>query len=87
MHTDTYHGLFEQLVPNQRVVEILEFESSDPQMQGLMRITTELTPERSGTRLSAVHENLPSAVSLSDNEEGWGQSMAQLAALLHPPPR
>ena len=83
-HTDTYHGRFEELVPNHRVVESLEFETPDFRMHGLMRITTELTPERSGTRLSAVHENLPSGVSPSDNEEGWRQSMAKLAALLQP---
>lgn len=47
--TDTYHGRFEQLVPHQRVVESLEFESSDPRMHGVMRITTTLTAERGGT--------------------------------------
>ena len=26
-HTDTYHGYFAQLVPDERVVEVLEFEA------------------------------------------------------------
>lgn len=81
-HTDTYHGRFEQLIPNRRVVESIEFESADPRMQGVMRVTTDLTEERGGTRLSATHENLPVGVSLSDNAEGWRQSLAKLEALL-----
>jgi uncharacterized protein YndB with AHSA1/START domain len=81
-HTDTYHGHFEELIPNRRVVETLEFESPDPRMQGKMRIATELKEERGGTRLTAVHENLPTGVSPADNEDGWRQSLAKLEALL-----
>jgi uncharacterized protein YndB with AHSA1/START domain len=29
-HTDTYHGHFARLVPDQQVVEVLEFETDDP---------------------------------------------------------
>jgi uncharacterized protein YndB with AHSA1/START domain len=29
-HTDTYHGRFVKLVPNERVVEVVEFETADP---------------------------------------------------------
>jgi uncharacterized protein YndB with AHSA1/START domain len=81
-HTDTYHGHFEQLVPHQRLVERLEFETADPQMQGEMRITTELVAEGGGTRLTAVHENLPVGISPADNEAGWQDSLTKLAALL-----
>ena len=37
--TDTYHGRFVDLVPDERVVEVLEFETSDPALQGEMTIT------------------------------------------------
>jgi uncharacterized protein YndB with AHSA1/START domain len=33
-HTDTYHGRFAKLVPNERVVEVLEFETADPALRG-----------------------------------------------------
>ena len=33
-HTDTYHGRFVKLVPNQQVVEVDEFETTDPTLQG-----------------------------------------------------
>ena len=37
-HTDTYHGRFVELVPNERVVEINEFETEDPALRGEMKI-------------------------------------------------
>lgn len=80
--TDTYHGVFEQLVPDALIVERLEFETADPLMQGEMRITTRLAPEGNGTRLTALHENLPPGVAAADNEAGWNESLAKLAALL-----
>ena len=85
-HTDTYHGWFAQLVPDERVVERLAFETTDPRMQGEMRITTTLVPEGAGTRLSAVHENLPPGVAPVDNEAGWQDSLHKLAALLRTAP-
>lgn len=35
-HSDTYHGRFVTLVPNERVVEVMEFETADPAMRGEM---------------------------------------------------
>lgn len=83
-HTDTYHGRFAQLVANELVVERLEFETTDPRMQGEMWVRTHLTPEGTGTRLTAVHENLPPGVAPADNEAGWQESLRKLAALLQP---
>ena len=81
-HTDTYHGRFVELVENERVVEVLEFETTDPAMQGEMRITTTLADSEGGTELVAQHEGLPPGVSLADNELGWTDSLDKLAALL-----
>src|ERR1700682_5438918 len=47
-HTDTYHGRFVQLVPNERVVELDEFETADPTMRGEMTITITLTDAHGG---------------------------------------
>src|ERR671910_2016187 len=41
-HTDTYHGHFVKLVPNEQVVEVVEFETTDPAMMGEMTITIDL---------------------------------------------
>ena len=37
-HTDTYHGHFVKLVPNQQIVEMVEFETTDPALRGEMCI-------------------------------------------------
>jgi uncharacterized protein YndB with AHSA1/START domain len=80
--TDTYHGRFLELVADERVVEVDEFETSDPEMRGEMRITIELADADGGTDLAAVHEGVPPGVSLDDNEVGWTEALARLAALV-----
>ena len=82
-HTDTYHGRFVTLVPNEQVVEVDEFETTDPALRGEMTITVTLTDAPDGgTDLVAVHEGLPPGVSPADNETGWRMSLAKLAALV-----
>ncbi len=81
-HTDTYHGRFVKLVPNQQVVEVDEFETTDPTLQGEMTITITLTDSDSGTDLVAVHEGLPHGLSPADNEIGWRMALDKLAALV-----
>jgi uncharacterized protein YndB with AHSA1/START domain len=81
-HTDTYRGRFVELVPNERVVEVDEFETTDPAFRGEMKITISLIDSDGGTDVHALHENLPAGVSLSDNEAGWQSSLARLAALI-----
>ena len=86
--TDTYHGRFVQLVPNERVVEIDEFETSDSALRGEMRITITLADADGGTEIVAVHDGLPPGVSTADNEAGWRMALTKLAALVETdPPR
>jgi uncharacterized protein YndB with AHSA1/START domain len=80
--TDTYHGRFVRLVPDELVVEADEFETDDPALQGEMLITITLSDADGGTELTAVHEGLPDGVAAADNELGWRESLARLAALL-----
>jgi uncharacterized protein YndB with AHSA1/START domain len=80
--TDTYHGRFVELVPDERVVEVVEFETADPSMRGEMTIAITLADAGGGTELVAVHDGLPPGLSPADNEEGWRQSLAKLAALV-----
>lgn len=81
-HTDTYHGHFVDLVPNERVVQALAFETADPSMQGEMRITFALTEAEGSTVLDAWHENVPPGISPADNETGWRMSLARLKQLV-----
>lgn len=81
-HTDTYHGHFAKLVPNERVVEVDEFETEDPALRGEMTITITLADADGGTNLLAVHDGLPPGVSSADNETGWRMALAKLAAFV-----
>jgi uncharacterized protein YndB with AHSA1/START domain len=47
--TDTFHGLFVKLVPNEQVVEVVEFETTDPALRGEMTITIALADADGGT--------------------------------------
>jgi uncharacterized protein YndB with AHSA1/START domain len=80
--TDTYHGRFVKLVTNEQVVEVVEFETTDPALRGEMTITYALADANGGTNVSAVHDGLPSGLSTADNEVGWRMSLAKLAALV-----
>jgi uncharacterized protein YndB with AHSA1/START domain len=82
-HTDTYHGRFVKLVPDEQVVQVVEFETADPAMQGEMTIKFVLADAiDGGTDVLAVHENLPPGLSPTDNEMGWRLSLSKLAALV-----
>jgi uncharacterized protein YndB with AHSA1/START domain len=81
-HTDTYHGRFVKLVPNEQVIEEMEFETADPTMRGMMTITFTLSDADGGTDLLAVHDNLPPGLSPADNETGWRMALDKLAALV-----
>lgn len=81
-HTDTYHGHFAKLVPNEQVVEVLEFETTDPGLRGEMTMTTTLADSDGGTDVLLVHEGIPSGVPPADNETGSRMALANLAALV-----
>jgi len=72
-HTDTYHGHFIKLVPDEQVVEVMEFETADPAMRG----------ETPGGTLSCMPStSVPPGVSPADNETGWRMALDNLAALV-----
>ena len=81
-HTDTYHGRFVRLVPDERVVEVFEFETADPELRGTMTMTTTLTEAADGTDVLVVHEGIPDKVPAADNETGTRMALANLASLV-----
>ncbi|MFD7520430.1 SRPBCC family protein [Streptomyces niveus] len=80
--TDTYHGHFERLVPDEQVVEVIEFETADPTMRGVMTMTTTLCDVDGGTEIVMVHDGVPDAVPAADNELGTRMSLDNLARLV-----
>lgn len=80
--TDTYHGHFVKLVPDDRVVEVFEFETADSALAGTMTMTTVLTDADGGTDVLVVHDGIPEAVPPADNETGTRMALEKLAQLV-----
>ncbi|MGW4467789.1 SRPBCC family protein [Micromonospora sp. NPDC004704] len=81
-HTDTYHGHFVRLVPDEQVVEVFEFETADPALRGTMTMTTTLVDADGGTEVRIAHEGLPDSIPAADNETGTRMALENLARLV-----
>jgi len=71
-----------ELVTNEQVVELVEFETTNPALRGEMTITTTLVDADGGTDVLVVYEGLPRGVPTADNETGTRMALAKLAALV-----
>ncbi len=80
--TDTFQGRFVEVVPDEKIVEAIEFESRDSGFAGEMKMTTRLSDTNDGTAVTILCEGLPSGIRPEDNETGTRQSLQKLAALL-----
>jgi len=79
-HADIFHGRFLKLVPDERIVEQVEFESDDPAFAGTMTLTTTLTAVPGGTNVTIRCENAPKGIRPSDHETGIRSTLENLAA-------
>jgi len=80
--TDTFQGRFVELVPDEKIVEAIEFDSRDPAFAGEMKMTTRLVDADGGTEVTILSQDLPPGIRPEDNEEGTRQALQKLAALL-----
>lgn len=80
--TDTSEGAFVELKPNERIVQVFEFESDDPDFAGQMKMTWTLADADGGTQVTVLCEDIPKGVRLEDNELGSQQSLQKLAAFV-----
>jgi uncharacterized protein YndB with AHSA1/START domain len=85
-HTNTYHGRFVTVVPNELIEQVVEFETDDPEMQEEMTIRFLLSDSDGGTALDAAHDDLPPGLSAEMNDIGWRSSLAKLATLVETRP-
>jgi uncharacterized protein YndB with AHSA1/START domain len=80
--TDTFQGKFIELVPYEKIVELIEFESRDARFAGEMTMTTSFTEVEAGTEVTVLCENLPTGIRPEDNELGCRSSLQNLARLV-----
>jgi len=81
-HADTYYGYFQRLDPTEQVVEMLEFETVDEDLRGVIVMATTLADGDGGTDVFVAHEGIPRGVSTADNETGTRTALANLAVLV-----
>jgi uncharacterized protein YndB with AHSA1/START domain len=80
--TDTFQGRFVQLIPDEKIVEAIVFESADPRFADEMRITTTFADTDQGTQVTVRCEDIPVGIRPEDNEVGTEQALQKLAALV-----
>jgi uncharacterized protein YndB with AHSA1/START domain len=80
--TDTFQGRFVELVPDKKIVEVVEFEAEDPGFAGEMTITSSFADVAEGTRVTMLCEGIPPGIRPEDNELGTRQSLQKLATML-----
>lgn len=70
---------FVELTPPRRIVEAVNFVSTDPVFAGETTLTVMFEEVSGGTDVTLVFENLPPGVRAEDNEAGARLSLEQLA--------
>ena len=76
---DRYTARFVELIPNQKIVEAIKFQTTDPAFAGEMIMEIIFFPVEQGTRVSSVFKNIPIGIKLKDNEAGTKSSLEKLA--------
>lgn len=77
--SDVVEARFVELVPNERVVESIDFESEDPAFAGTMTLTWSLKSVDGGTEVRVTAANVPEGISAEDHEAGMKSSLENLA--------
>ena len=80
--TDTYTGRYVELVPRERVVEEIEFESDDANLDVVITMTTTLRDVAGGAEVEIRMDGLPDAVPRDQNELGSRMALDKLARLV-----
>lgn len=80
--SDVVDVRFVELVPDDRVVQAVDFQSVDRAFVGTMIMTWTVTEVDAGTRVDVRAEHVPPGISADDHLAGMTSSLANLAAYL-----
>lgn len=73
-----------RLVPGERVVQEVDFETDDPAFKGTMRMEWSLHRGIDGTTVEFEARDVPEGIRARDHAEGLTSSLSNLAAYLEP---
>lgn len=83
-HQDIFHGVFKELIPNQKIVEIVQFESDNPAYADEMTVATTLEPLGENTKVTFTCSNVPVGIKPEDHKKGINSTLDNLAAYAEP---
>jgi uncharacterized protein YndB with AHSA1/START domain len=83
-HQDIFHGVFKELIPNQKIVEIVQFESDNPAYADEMTVATTLDPLGENTKVTFTCSNVPAGIKPEDHKKGINSTLDNLAAYAEP---
>jgi uncharacterized protein YndB with AHSA1/START domain len=76
---DMFTARFMELTPPRRIVEAVNFHTTDPAFLGEMRIEATFEDVPGGTEVTLLCKNLPPGLRPEDNKAGSELSLEQLA--------
>lgn len=82
---DKFRALFVEIVPNEKIVQAIRFETGDAGFAGEMIMEVTFQPIGTGTRVTFRFNNLPPSVKPEDNEAGTISTLEKLAAYVERP--
>lgn len=80
--TDVVESRFVELVPDERIVQRVEFVSDDPAFAGAMTMTWALAAVAGGTEVTITAAEVPPGIRQEDHDEGLRSTLENLAAYL-----
>jgi uncharacterized protein YndB with AHSA1/START domain len=78
-HADVVKGRFLEFASNERIVQLVEFESEDPVFAGEMIMTWSLIAIPEGTAVTIVCDNVPEGIRKEDHDVGLRSTLENLA--------
>ena len=79
---DRFSSRFVELQPLERIVQMIQFDTSEPAFSGEMRMEVTLEDRQGDTLVTIAFENIPPGISPEDNDTGTRLSLEKLARYL-----
>ncbi|QGU07194.1 hypothetical protein COCCU_06275 [Corynebacterium occultum] len=80
--TDVLDAHFVEIIPEEKLVMNLSFESEDPDLAGTLQIIWELAPLAGGSLLTLSARNAPSGITAEGQRESMTTALANLSDYL-----
>jgi uncharacterized protein YndB with AHSA1/START domain len=77
--SDIVEARYVEIVPNDRVVQAVDFVSDDPALAGTMTMTWAVRAVDGGTRVEVTADDVPDGISADDHAAGLTSSLDNLA--------